>query len=118
MAIVHKEIMERRRSHMESKRISVSMKIQNSTKIYEDEVECIQRGNELDIRPVGEMVFVEEILSEPILERHLSGEELLQEFRRLKAKVRPAVKKMEDIDRLAQQVGTGVNQMSDIFGEN
>lgn len=126
MAIAYKEIMEGRRSHMESKRISVSTKRQITIpqKFYEklgigNEVECVLRGNELVIRPVGEVEFAEEILSELVRERHLSGEELLQEFKRMKAKVRPAIEKMlEEADLLAQTGGTGDDQMSEIFGED
>jgi bifunctional DNA-binding transcriptional regulator/antitoxin component of YhaV-PrlF toxin-antitoxin module len=127
MAIAYEEIKEGRRGRMESKRISVSAKRQITIpqKFYEElgignEVECVLRGNELVIRPVeSETEFAEEILRELVFERQLSGPELFEEFKRMKAKVRPAVERMmEHADLIAQTPGTGDDQTRDIFGED
>ena len=63
---------------------------------FDDEAECIVRGDELVIRPIktvdgGE--FAEQILAELIREG-LSGEELLSEFKKRQAQVRPAAEAM------------------------
>ena len=63
---------------------------------FTDKAECVIRGNELIIRPTdskkgGE--FAEQILEE-LIAKGLSGEELLNEFKKKQAKVRPAVEAM------------------------
>ena len=87
-------------SVMERKIVSISSKRQITIpqKFYTalgfaDEAECIIRGNELIVRPArvqsgGE--FAEQILAELIAEG-LSGDMLLNEFKKRQAKVRPAV---------------------------
>lgn len=126
IAIVLKET-EGWHNRMEAKRISVSAKRQITIpqKFYEklgigNEVECVLRGNELVIRPVeSETEFAEEILKELVFERQLSGPELFEEFKRIKAKVRPAVERMmEEADVIAQTEGSGDDQIKEIFGED
>ena len=85
---------------------------------FDDEAECIVRGDELVIRPIktvdgGE--FAEQILAELIREG-LSGEELLSEFKKRQAQVRPAAEAMlakaEDIAAGRAEYAT----YEDIFG--
>lgn len=90
-------------SPMEKKIVSISTKRQITIpqKFYRalgftDEAECIVRGKELVIRPArtnsgGE--FAEQILADLVAEG-LSGNELLEEFKKRQAKVRPAVEAM------------------------
>ena len=63
---------------------------------FGDEAECVVRGNELIIRPIktisgGE--FAEQILAE-LVKQGLSGSELLDEFKKRQAQIRPAVEAM------------------------
>jgi len=62
--------------------------------------------------------FEEEILAD-LIEKGLSGDELLAEFKRLSSQVRPAVECMiEEADRLAHNSeDTGDKEMKEIFGE-
>lgn len=63
---------------------------------FNDEAECIMKGNELVIRPIKQDAggdFAELILSE-LINEGLSGEELLAEFRKRQAEIRPAVEVM------------------------
>ena len=85
---------------------------------FGDEAECIVRGDELVIRPIktvdgGE--FAEQILAELIREG-LSGEELLSEFKKRQAQVRPAAEAMlvkaEDIAAGRAEYAT----YEDVFG--
>ena len=88
---------------MESKRIKVSEKRQITIpkSFFEklnlgDEVECFFRKDRQEIvirSPRKETEFSEEILAD-LIEKGLSGDELLTEFKRIKAKVRPAVKQL------------------------
>ena len=110
---------------MEKKTVSISSKRQITIpqKFFQalgftDEAECIVRGNELVLRPVrtnsgGE--FAEQILTELVAEG-LSGNELLTEFRKRQAKVRPAV---EAIITEAENAANGIGEYytyDDIFG--
>lgn len=85
---------------------------------FENEAECVVRGNELVIRPVrantgGE--FAEQIL-EDLITQGLSGEQLLSAFKDAQAKVRPAVEEMLADARKAA-VGEGeFATYDDIFG--
>lgn len=86
---------------------------------FEDKAECIVRNNELVIRPArieSNDEFAEEILADLIKEGY-SGQALLKEFRKRRAKIRPAVKKMLEE---AHKMATGeLESMSydDVFGE-
>lgn len=112
-------------SFMNRKIISVSSKRQITIpqKFFDllgfgNEAECVVRGNELVIRPArmnagGE--FAEQILAD-LIARGLSGEELLSEFKKEQAKVRPAVEAML---AEAEQVASGKGEYAtydDIFG--
>ena len=88
---------------MEKKKVSISQKRQITIPQkfftllgFDKEAECIMRGNELVIRPVKENIsgeFAAEIL-EDLIKKGYSGQELLNEFKIMQAKVRPAVELM------------------------
>lgn len=86
---------------------------------FADEAECVVRGNELILRPVhrvGSGEFAEQILSEMINEG-LSGAELLREFKKRQAQVRPAVEAMiSDADNAAKGESKYYT-MEEVFGE-
>ena len=117
----------RERGPMESKRISVSKKRQITIpkKFYEqlniqDEVECILKDGALVILPVRkETEFAEEILKD-LIDQGLSGQELLEEFKKTRTRIRPAVKLMiEEAKEAAKNLrGTGDDEMREIFGDN
>ena len=98
---------------MERKKVSISQKSQITIPQkfftllgFDKEAECIMRGNELVIRPVKENIsgeFAAEIL-EDLIEKGYSGQELLNEFKIMQAKVRPAVELMLSE---AEQVANG-----------
>lgn len=100
---------------MEKKIVSISSKRQITIPQkfftllgFDTEAECLVRGNELVIRPAkpnagGE--FAEYILAD-LIAQGLSGNELLDEFRKKQAKVRPAVEAMiADADEVAMGNG-------------
>ena len=63
---------------------------------FGDEAECVVRGNELIIRPIKTIAggeFAEQILAE-LVKQGLSGSELLDEFKKRQAQIRPAVEAM------------------------
>ncbi len=63
---------------------------------FGDEAECVVRDNALIIRPVKAVldgVFAEQILAE-LIAQGFSGQELLCEFKKKQAQVRPAVEAM------------------------
>jgi len=89
----------------------------------DDEVECFLRDDEIVIRPVrrGDD-FSEEILKDLIQQGCYSGDELLAEFQRLRAGLRPAVKRMLDE---AHQVARDMNhnsspedQLAELFSDD
>lgn len=90
-------------SRFNPKRLKVSSKRQITipSSFYKhlnlgEEVECYMREdkNEIVIRPLqSEADFSEEILKD-LVEQGYSGDKLLKEFKRVKAKVRPAVNQM------------------------
>lgn len=96
-------------NRMIKKRISVSQKRQitipveffNSLNIKE-EVECYLQNDALVIRPVREGIgeFDEQILAD-LIAQGLSGTELLEEFKKIRRKVRPAVERLLDEAHLA-----------------
>lgn len=113
---------------MKSKRLRVSRKRQITIpkRFYDelnmgDEVECFLRKdrNEIVIRPVREETeFAEEILEE-LVSKGLSGQELIAEFKRIRAKIRPAVERMiEDAERKVRELkGTGDDKMKELFSD-
>ena len=110
---------------MDIKKVSISAKRQITIPQkfftllgFDDEAECVVRGNELVIRPVrnnsgGE--FTEQILADLIAEG-LNGDELLKKFKETQKKVRPAIEEMlEDASKAAMSEG-GFETYSDVFG--
>ena len=82
-------------------RISEKRQLTIPQKFYEalgfsTEAECIMRGNEIILRPVKEHSggeFAEQILAD-LIKQGLSGNQLLEEFKKAQKKVRPAVEAM------------------------
>ncbi len=119
-----KIIASRKTNIMDSKRISVSNKRQITIpqKFFEklnigDEVECIMTKSEIIIRPVRqETEFAEDILKE-LIAKGYQGNQLLEEFRNTRIKIRPAIKKMiEEAESVAKTLkGSGDIQMNEIF---
>lgn len=109
---------------MEPKRVSVSPKRQITIplKFFEKlkigrEVECILKDGELIIRPVREETeFAEEILAD-LIKRGLTGDELLSEFKRTRAGIRPAVERLieEAKDQARRLEDNGDDEMKEIF---
>lgn len=113
-----KMIMDRKIVSISSKRqITIPQKFFEALH-FAEEAECLVRGNELVIRPArinagGE--FAEQILAE-LITSGLSGEELLKEFKKRQAQIRPAV---EAMIAEAHEVALGRGEYStydDIFG--
>ena len=110
---------------MDIKKVSISAKRQITIPQkfftllgFDDEAECVVRGNELIIRPVrnnsgGE--FAEQILADLIAEG-LSGDELLKKFKETQKKVRPAVEEMLEDASKAAMSDSGFETYSDVFG--
>ena len=110
---------------MDIKKVSISAKRQITIPQkfftllgFDDEAECVVRGNELVIRPVrnnsgGE--FVEQILADLIAEG-LNGDELLKKFKETQKKVRPAIEEMLDDASKAAMSDSGFETYSDVFG--
>ena len=96
-------VIERRKSKMDRKILSISSKRQITipqqfyqTLGFGNEAECVVHGNELIIRPIktvsgGE--FAEQILSD-LIQEGFSGENLLSEFKKRQAQIRPAAESM------------------------
>lgn len=117
---------------IETKVISVSPKRQITIpmKFFDKlgigaEVECTVRDNELIIRPIRRSSeFSMDTVSEQILEdlvgQGLSGRELVEEFKRLKAQVRPAVERAlhEAYETAANIQDSGDNVMNELFGDS
>lgn len=83
------------------------------------EVECILHKDELILRPLKERQddFSEYILQDLIAEGY-SGQELLNEFKRRKANIRPAVSKMlQDAREVAEGKQKGYT-IADVFGDD
>jgi hypothetical protein len=62
--------------------------------------------------------FAEQILKE-LIEKGLGGPELFEEFKKMNAKVRPAIKEMiSEADKIARESkGSGDDEMREIFGD-
>lgn len=109
---------------MENKRVSISSKRQItipqkffSMLGFDTEAECYVRGNELVIRPLKKQnggEFAEQILADLIGEG-LSGEKLLNEFKKAQQKVRPAVEAMLIEAEKAANGETEVFSYEDVF---
>ena len=116
---------ERGSRRMDKKILSISSKRQITIpqKFYQmldfgDEAECVVRGDALVIRPVkvsagGE--FAEQILTELVREG-LSGAELLLQFKKRQAQVRPAAEAMlAEAEKIARGE-SDYETYEDIFG--
>lgn len=112
------------RDNMEMKRVSISAKRQITipqkffTHLgFDNEAECILRGNELVIRPAkansGE--FAEQILAD-LIKQGYSGDELLEKFKSMQKQVRPAVKAMLADAEKAANGETAYETYDDVFG--
>ena len=104
-------------------RISEKRQLTIPQKFYEalgfsTEAECILRGNEIILRPVKEQSggeFAEEILAD-LIEQGLSGDQLLDEFKKAQKKVRPAVEAMlTQAEQAARGKGESYSY-DDVFG--
>ena len=87
---------------------------------FDDEAECLVRGNELIIRPAkkysgGE--FAEQILAELIAQGY-SGDELLTQFKKRQAQVRPAVEAMIEQAKEAAHGNGEYSTYDDIFSDS
>lgn len=110
---------------MERKKVSISAKRQITIPQkffamlgFDDEAECILRGNELVIRPVKESSggeFAEQILTD-LVNRGLSGDELIKAFKAEQKKVRPAVEEMLAEAKNAADGNTEYLTYNDVFG--
>ena len=118
-------VMERENTKMNRKVLGISSKRQITIpqRFYKslgfgDEAECIVRGDELVIRPIKTVAggeFAEQILAD-LIKEGLSGEELLSEFRKRQAQVRPAA---EAILAKAEDIAAGRAEYAtyeDVFG--
>ncbi|MFD1673520.1 AbrB/MazE/SpoVT family DNA-binding domain-containing protein [Alicyclobacillus fodiniaquatilis] len=87
-----------------------------------DEVECLLRDDEIVIRPVrrGDD-FSEEILKD-LIQQGYSGDELLAEFHRLRAGIRPAVKQMlDEAHQAAKDMNPSIapeEQLAELFSDD
>lgn len=110
---------------MYNKKLSISSKRQITIpqKFYTmlgfgNEAECYVRGNELVLRPVKSQTggeFAEQILADLIAEG-LSGEKLLDEFKKAQKKVRHAIETMLLEAEKAADGETESFSYEDIFG--
>lgn len=85
---------------------------------FTDEAECILRDGEIIIRPARIMSggeFAEQILTE-LVSAGFSGDELVAEFKRRQAQIRPAVEKLiDEADAVAEGCGEYFTY-DDVFG--
>ncbi|MDD4665528.1 MAG: AbrB/MazE/SpoVT family DNA-binding domain-containing protein [Clostridia bacterium] len=119
-------LLNKRSDIMESRIIKVSNKRQITIpqKFYEklnieQEVECIITNSEIIIRPIyRETEFAEEILKD-LIDKGFEGTQLLDEFKRTRAKVKPAVRRMiEEADILAKSSqDSGDDKLNNIFSD-
>ncbi|PKM80319.1 MAG: AbrB family transcriptional regulator [Firmicutes bacterium HGW-Firmicutes-13] len=109
---------------MLKKRISVSQKRQITIPIeffnslgIEKEVECYLQNNAIVIRPVRENTgeFDEQILAD-LISQGLSGTELLERFKEMRRKVRPAVERLLGEARFAATGKARFSTYEDVFG--
>lgn len=112
---------------MDIKRINISAKRQITipqkffSKIgFENEAECIMRGNEIVLRPIRSNTsggFADLILAD-LIAKGYSGNELLKKFKEAQKEVRPAVEKMlEEAENVAQNKGEYYT-FDEVFGDD
>lgn len=119
-------LLNKRQGIMESKIIKVSNKRQITIpqKSYEKlniehEVECIITNSEIIIRPTyRETEFAEEILKD-LIDNGFEGSQLLDEFKKTRSKVKPAVQRMiKEADMLAKNSqNSGDNKLNKLFSD-
>ena len=119
-------LLDKRYGIMESRIIKVSNKRQITIpqKFYDklnidQEIECTITNSEIILRPVyRETEFAEEILKD-LIGKGLEGTQLLDEFRKTRAKVKPAIRRMiEEADTLAEKSnGSGDDKLNKIFSD-
>lgn len=111
---------------IEKRRINISSKRQITipSKYYDamglsNEIDCIYSNNMLILTPVRneDFQFAEEILSD-LIEQGYSGQKLLNKFKRISHKIRPAVEKLiEEADALAEVSSLNyIDRTDEIFG--
>lgn len=89
------------------------------------EVKCYVSNNKIIIEPVNDSdddYFTEYILRD-LIKQGYQGEELIQKYKEMKSKVRPAVERMIGEAKIAarnlrNQKGTGDDEMKEIFGDS
>ena len=109
---------ERKKVSISSKRQFTIPQIYYSLLGFDKEAECILGEGMLIIRPIAstsEGEFAEHILADLISEGY-SGNELLEEFKRRQAKVRPAVVSMIEAAKEAANGNGEYYSYEDIFG--
>ena len=119
-------LFDKRYGIMESRIIKVSNKRQITIpqKFYDklnidQEIECTITNSEIILRPVyRETEFAEEILKD-LIGKGFEGTQLLDEFRKTRAKVKPAIRRMiEEADTLANKSnGSGDDKLNKIFSD-
>lgn len=108
--------MDRKRIAVSKKRqITIPVEFYNSIGI-DKEVECYVQNGSIVIRPIKETSgeFDEEILAD-LISQGLSGEELLEGFKRIRHQVRPAVESILEEAKLAAKGKTKSYSYDDIF---
>jgi len=109
---------------MLKKRISVSQKRQITIPIefynglgIDKEVECYVQNDTIVIRPVRDSggEFDEQILAD-LISQGLSGQELLDKFKKTRRQIRPAVERLLDEARLAAKGKSSGSSYEDIYG--
>ena len=83
------------------------------------EITCELRDNEIVLRPVPQSDdFSEEILKD-LVAQGFSGQELIQEFQKVKSQIRPAVEKMIEESSLAAEhiTDNGDEETVELFGD-
>jgi bifunctional DNA-binding transcriptional regulator/antitoxin component of YhaV-PrlF toxin-antitoxin module len=114
-------------THMEKRRIKISSKRQITipAKYFEalglkNEIDCIYSNDMLILTSVkrDDAAFAEEILAD-LIKQGYSGEKLLEEFKMINRKVRPAVEKLiEEADKIAKNASNNyVDPTDDIFDD-
>lgn len=104
-------------------RISEKRQLTIPQKFYEalgfsTQAECIMRGNEIVLRPVKEQgggEFAEQILAD-LIHQGLSGNHLLEEFKKMQKNVRPAVEAMLTQAEQAARGACESYSYDDVFG--
>lgn len=118
-------VIEGKKANMDKKILSISSKRQITIpqKFYQslgfgNEAECVVHGNELIIRPIKTVSggkFAEQILSD-LIQEGFSGQQLLTEFKKRQAQIRPAAEAMlSNAEKIAEKK-TEYGTYEDVFG--